>query len=107
MRGYLNKPQATAETIDAEGYLHTGDVGYVDAQGKFFIVDRVKELIKVKGFQVAPAELEALLLSVPGVQDAGVIGIPDDQAGEVPRAFLVKAPGSTITEEGICKEVAT
>jgi len=107
MIGYLGNPGATAATIDSEGWIHTGDVGNYDEDGDWFITDRLKELIKVKGFQVAPAELEALLLSVPGVQDAGVIGIPDDDSGEVPRAFLVKAPGSTITEEGICKEVAT
>ena len=70
MKGYLNKPDATAQTIDADGWLHTGDIGYVDDEGFFFVVDRAKELIKYKGFQVAPAELEALLLTHPSVADA-------------------------------------
>ena len=89
MTGYLNKPDATAETLDAEGWLHTGDIGYADAEGRCFLVDRLKELIKYKGYQVAPAELEAILLSHPNVADAGVIPIPDDEAGEVPKAFIV------------------
>jgi len=89
MKGYLNRPEATAAMIDAEGWLHSGDIGYADADGHFFIVDRVKELIKYKGLQVAPAELEAVLLSHPAVADAAVIGSPDEEAGEVPKAFLV------------------
>jgi acyl-CoA synthetase (AMP-forming)/AMP-acid ligase II len=89
MYGYLNKPDATANTIDADGWLHTGDIGYADEDGHFFIVDRAKELIKYKGFQVPPAELEAVLLSHPCVSDAAVIPCPDDEAGEVPKAILV------------------
>jgi len=89
MFGYLNKPDATANTIDADGWLHTGDIGYADEDGHFFIVDRAKELIKYKGFQVPPAELEAVLLSHPCVSDAAVIPCPDDEAGEVPKAILV------------------
>jgi len=89
MKGYLNNPEATARTIDADGWLHTGDIGYADEDGHFFIVDRVKELIKYKGFQVAPAELEAVLLSHPAVADAAVIPCADDEAGEVPKAFVV------------------
>jgi acyl-CoA synthetase (AMP-forming)/AMP-acid ligase II len=89
MKGYLNKPDATAETIDAEGWLHTGDIGYADEDGHFFIVDRAKELIKYKGFQVPPAELEAILLTHPCVADAAVIPCPDDEAGEVPKAIIV------------------
>lgn len=93
MKGYLNRPDATAAMIDRDGWLHTGDVGYADDEGYFFVVDRVKELIKYKGLQVAPAELEAVLLSHPGVADAAVIGSPDEEAGEVPKAFVVlKAP---------------
>jgi acyl-CoA synthetase (AMP-forming)/AMP-acid ligase II len=93
MAGYLGKPEATAETIDPEGWLHTGDVGYVDEDGDVFIVDRVKELIKFKGLQVAPAELEAILLGHPAVADAAVIPSPDEDAGEVPKAFVVlKSP---------------
>ncbi len=90
MKGYLNRPEATAQTIDAEGWLHTGDIGYADDEGYFFIVDRAKELIKYKAFQVAPAELEALLLTHPAVADAAVIPSPDDEAGEIPKAFVVR-----------------
>ena len=89
MTGYLNNPEATARTIDADGWLHTGDIGYADDDGHFYIVDRVKELIKYKGFQIAPAELEAMLLTHPAVADAAVIPFPDDEAGEVPKAFIV------------------
>ena len=95
MRGYLGRPEATAATIDADGWLHTGDVGYVDDDGDVFIVDRVKELIKYKGLQVAPAELEAILYAHPAVADAAVIPSPDEEAGEVPKAFVVlKSPAS-------------
>jgi len=90
MQGYLNQPEATAATLDHDGWLHTGDIGYGDAEGRCFIVDRLKELIKFKGYQVAPAELEAILLSHPNVADAGVIPIADAEAGEVPKAFVVK-----------------
>jgi acyl-CoA synthetase (AMP-forming)/AMP-acid ligase II len=89
MQGYLNKPEATARTIDSDGWLHTGDIGYADAEGCFYIVDRAKELIKYKGFQVAPAELEAVLLTHPAVADCAVIPCPDDEAGEVPVAYVV------------------
>jgi acyl-CoA synthetase (AMP-forming)/AMP-acid ligase II len=95
MQGYLGRPDATADTIDTDGWLHTGDVGYVDEDGDVFIVDRVKELIKYKGLQVAPAELEAILLGHPAVADAAVIPSPDEDAGEVPKAFVVlKTPTS-------------
>jgi acyl-CoA synthetase (AMP-forming)/AMP-acid ligase II len=89
MSGYLNRPDATAETIDADGWLHTGDIGRVDDEGRLYITDRMKELIKYKAFQVAPAELEALLCSHPAVAAAAVIGAPDEEAGEVPTAFVV------------------
>jgi acyl-CoA synthetase (AMP-forming)/AMP-acid ligase II len=89
MKGYLNRPEESAAAIDAEGWYHTGDVGYVDEAGWFFIVDRTKELIKYKGMQVAPAELEALLLTHPAVLDAAVIRKADEEAGEVPKAFVV------------------
>jgi len=89
MKGYLNNLEATLRTIDADGWLHTGDIGYADEEGHFFIVDRVKELIKYKGFQVAPAELEAIILTHPAVADAAVIPCGDDEAGEVPKAFVV------------------
>jgi acyl-CoA synthetase (AMP-forming)/AMP-acid ligase II len=93
MKGYLNRPEATAQTVDEEGWLHTGDIAYADEDGCFYIVDRLKELIKYKGFQVAPAELEAVLLTHPCVADAAVIPSPDEEAGEVPKAFVVlRAP---------------
>ena len=104
MKGYLNRPEATAATIDAEGWLHTGDIGYVDDKGHFFIVDRAKELIKYKGFQVPPAELEALLLTHPCVADAAVVPCPDDEAGEVPKAFVVLK--GEVTAEELMKFVA-
>jgi len=88
-KGYLNRPDATAETITADGWIRTGDLGYIDAEGYLFLTDRIKELIKVKGFQVAPAELEALLYTHPSVGDAAVIGRLDERAGEVPVAYVV------------------
>ncbi|CAJ0581709.1 unnamed protein product, partial [Mesorhabditis spiculigera] len=91
MKGYLNRTEATAETIDKDQWLHTGDIGYLDKDGNLFVVDRLKELIKVKGLQVPPAELEDLLLSHPRVRDAAVIGIPDSRTGEAPKAFIVAA----------------
>jgi len=93
MKGYLNNPSATEITIDPEGWLKTGDMGMIDSEGYVSIVDRLKELIKYKGFQVAPAELEAFLLTHPAIADAAVIGIPDVEAGEIPRAFIVLKPG--------------
>jgi acyl-CoA synthetase (AMP-forming)/AMP-acid ligase II len=98
MKGYLNRPEATAQTIDAEGWLHTGDIGYADEEGHFFIVDRAKELIKFKGFQVPPAELEAVLLAHPCVADAAVIPCADDEAGEVPKAIIVLRQEATAEE---------
>jgi acyl-CoA synthetase (AMP-forming)/AMP-acid ligase II len=91
MAGYLNRPAATAEIIDRDGWLHTGDLGHVDPDGNVVVVDRLKELIKVDGYQVPPAELEALLLSHPSIADAAVIGRPDDRHGEVPVAYVVAA----------------
>jgi acyl-CoA synthetase (AMP-forming)/AMP-acid ligase II len=98
MKGYFNQPDATAATIDAGGWLHTGDVGSADEDGWFTIVDRLKELIKYKAYQVAPAELEAILLSHPAVADAAVIPSPDARAGEVPKAFVVLKTGATPEE---------
>ncbi len=89
MKGYLNNPEATAQTLTPDGWLRTGDVGYVDEDGYFYIVDRVKEMIKYKGLQIAPAELEAVLLTHPAVADAAVIPSPDEEAGEVPKAYIV------------------
>jgi acyl-CoA synthetase (AMP-forming)/AMP-acid ligase II len=95
MRGYRGRPAATAATIDADGWLHTGDLGAVDADGVVRITDRLKELIKVKGFQVAPAELEGLLCTHPAVADAAVVGVPDEAAGELPKAFVVARGDAT------------
>ena len=98
MQGYLNKPDATAETIVEDGWLRTGDIGHIDVDGYWFIVDRLKELIKYKGFQVPPAELEALLISHPSVSDVAVIPVPDEEAGEIPKAFVVRS-GDASAEE--------
>jgi acyl-CoA synthetase (AMP-forming)/AMP-acid ligase II len=91
MLGYLNNRAATAAMIDSDGWLHTGDVATADDDGWFYIVDRVKELIKYKGFQVAPAELEAILIAHPDVADCAVIGVAHEEAGERPKAFVVAA----------------
>ena len=99
MKGYLNNPEATAATIDADGWLHTGDVATIDAEGYVAIVDRVKELIKYKGFQVPPAELEALIVTHPAVADVAVIGIDNEEAGELPKAFVVLKPAAQLTLE--------
>ncbi|MFE4665318.1 4-coumarate--CoA ligase family protein [Streptomyces sp. NPDC056716] len=100
MKGYLGRPDATAAMIDPDGWLHTGDVGHVDEDGWLYVVDRVKELIKYKGFQVAPAELEALLLTHPGIADAAVIGAPDENGNEVPHAYVVRQPSADGLSEG-------
>ena len=104
MAGYLNQPEATAATIDEDGWLHTGDIGYVDENTFCHVVDRVKELIKFKGFQVAPAELEALLLTHPQIRDVAVVRSPDEEAGEVPKAFVVG--DGALTAEDVMSFVA-
>ncbi|XP_065197322.1 probable 4-coumarate--CoA ligase 1 [Sycon ciliatum] len=101
MAGYLNRPEATAATIDRDGWLHTGDIGYHDSDGYLFVTDRLKELIKRKGYQVAPAELERELLSHPLIDDAAVIGVPDDREGELPRAFIVRKSGTEMSEKDV------
>ncbi|MFI5756190.1 4-coumarate--CoA ligase family protein [Streptomyces sp. NPDC051569] len=107
MKGYLGRPDATADMIDADGWVRTGDVGRVDADGWLFVVDRVKELIKYRGFQIAPAELEALLLSHESVADAAVIGVQDADGDEVPKAYIVRRPGArTLTEGDVMAFVA-
>jgi acyl-CoA synthetase (AMP-forming)/AMP-acid ligase II len=107
MKGYLNNEAATNETIDSDGWLHTGDVAIVDDHGIYTVVDRVKELIKYKGYQVAPAELEAVLLGHPEIADAAVIGVPEKESGEeLPKAFVVRAPGSELTEEAVMAYMA-
>lgn len=104
MKGYYKNPKATAETITPDGWLKTGDIGYYNDEGKWFIVDRKKELIKVKGNQVAPAELEGLLLEHPGIADAAVIGIPFTE-DERPQAYVVPKFGATLTAENVTKWV--
>jgi acyl-CoA synthetase (AMP-forming)/AMP-acid ligase II len=106
MRGYLGDEEATANTLDDAGWLHTGDIGHADEDGWFYLVDRVKELIKYKGFQVAPAELEAVLLEHPGVADAAVVASPDEEAGEVPKAFIVTADDADLDIEDVKAFVA-
>ena len=106
MKGYLNLPDATKFSITEDGWFRTGDIGYFDEEGCFYITDRLKELIKVKGFQVAPAELEALLQNHPKIADAAVVGIPNERLGEAPRAFVVKKDPN-VTEEEIVNYVAS
>ncbi|HUQ87764.1 MAG TPA: AMP-binding protein [Vicinamibacterales bacterium] len=98
MKGYLNNPEATALTVDQEGWLHTGDIGIADEGGYLTVIDRLKELIKVKGFQVAPAELESLLLKHPKIADVAVIPVADEHSGEVPKAIVVKREALTAEE---------
>ncbi|MGI9600856.1 MAG: AMP-binding protein [Acidimicrobiales bacterium] len=110
MVGYLNNAEATTATIDSDGWLHTGDVARIDDDHHVYIVDRVKELIKYKGFQVPPAELEAIIVTHPAVADVAVIGVPDDEAGELPKAFVVLKPGEeasgTDVQEFVADKVA-
>ncbi len=106
MKGYIGNEAATKETVDTDGWLHSGDVGYYDEDGFFFITDRKKELIKFKGLQVSPTELEKILLGHPDIQDAAVAPVPDEAAGELPRAYIIKRPGSAVTENDIAKFIA-
>ncbi|KAL2523052.1 4-coumarate--CoA ligase-like 1 [Forsythia ovata] len=107
MKGYYKNEYETALTIDKEGWLHTGDIGYIDDDGDVFLVDRIKELIKYKGFQVAPAELEAILLSHHSVEDAAVVGLPNKEAGEIPAACVVISSKAKESEEDIMNYVAS
>ncbi|MGV9669397.1 MULTISPECIES: AMP-binding protein [unclassified Gordonia (in: high G+C Gram-positive bacteria)] len=106
MLGYLNNEQATADTIDADGFLHTGDMAQVDPTGCVYIVDRLKELIKYKGYQVPPAELEALLLTHPKIADTAVIGVTDEDGEEIPKAFVVKQGDADLDEAEVIEFVA-
>lgn len=105
MKGYFGRPEDTDATVDADGWLHTGDIGRVDGDGNWFIVDRVKELIKYKGYQVAPAELEAILVQHPGVADAAVIGVSDEEGNEIPKAFVVPMTGVPISAAEVMAHV--
>jgi len=106
MRGYLGNDEATAQTLDADGFLHTGDIATVSSEGFVTIVDRLKELIKYKGYQVAPAELEALLLTHPEIADAAVVGAHDSEGAEVPKAFVVRQGDSEISADEVMAFVA-
>lgn len=106
MKGYFSNEEATASTLSSDGWLRTGDICYIDDDGFIFIVDRLKELIKYKGYQVAPAELEALLLTHPEIADAAVVPFPDKEAGQFPMAYIVKGPGSTISEAAVMDFIA-
>ncbi|KAM0926068.1 hypothetical protein ACQ4PT_003896 [Festuca glaucescens] len=101
MKGYVGDDKATAETVDSDGWLKTGDLCYFNEDGFLYIVDRLKELIKYKGYQVPPAELERILQSHPGIADAAVIPYPDEDAGQVPMAFIVRQPGSNLTAQQV------
>ncbi|XVF35863.1 hypothetical protein REPUB_Repub19eG0008000 [Reevesia pubescens] len=106
MKGYFSNPEATASTLDSEGWLRTGDLCYIDDDGFIFVVDRLKELIKYKGYQVPPAELEALLLSHPEILDAAVIPFPDKDVGQFPMAYVVRKPGSNLSDSAVMDFVA-
>ncbi|OBF16494.1 3-((3aS,4S,7aS)-7a-methyl-1,5-dioxo-octahydro-1H-inden-4-yl)propanoate--CoA ligase FadD3 [Mycobacterium sp. ACS4331] len=101
MLGYLDDPEATAAAIDSEGWLHTGDVGTVDADGNLRITDRLKDMYICGGFNVYPAEIEQVLARLPGVAEAAVIGVPDERLGEVGKAFVVRLPGADIDEQAV------
>lgn len=105
MKGYFNNADATSATIRADGWLHTGDIGKFDDNGWLIITDRCKELIKYKGFQVPPAELEAIILGISTVKDCVVIPVLDEEAGELPRAYVVKNDNAVVSEEDIIKYV--
>ena len=106
MKGYYNNAQATKETIEEDGWMHTGDIVRMDSDGYAWVLDRKKELIKYKGFQVPPAELEGLLLEHPSVVDAAVIGKSDVESGEIPKAFVVKRQGDEVSDEDLMGFVA-
>ncbi|UQN14571.1 AMP-binding protein [Gulosibacter sp. ACHW.36C] len=106
MVGYMNNHGATSATIGSDGFLHTGDIVRVDAHGQTFVVDRLKELIKYKGYQVPPAELEALLLTNPLIADAAVVAYPDPEVGELPKAFVVRQGDAELTEQDVLDFVA-
>lgn len=106
MKGYYDNEEETNKVIDSEGWFRSGDIGYYDEDGAFFIVDRLKDVIKYNEYQVSPSQLESIILRLKEVKDVAVVGIPDERAGELPKAFVVKQPGANITEEYIIQQVA-
>ncbi|XP_057802022.1 4-coumarate--CoA ligase-like 6 isoform X2 [Salvia miltiorrhiza] len=106
MKGYLNNIDATMVALDKDGWLHTGDIVYFDQEGYLYVIDRLKEVIKYKGFQIAPADLEAVLMSHSEVLDAAVTGYRDEEAGEIPVAFVVRREGSYLSETALMSYVA-
>ncbi len=101
MLGYLDDPDATAATIDADGWLHTGDIGTIDARGNLRITDRLKDMYICGGFNVYPAEIEQVLARLPGVAEVAVIGVPDHRLGEVGKAFVVRLPGADLDAQAV------
>lgn len=106
MKGYWSQPTATTETLLADGWMRTGDIGYFDSDQCVYLVDRLKELIKYNAYQVAPAELEDIIQSHPAVRDSGVVGAPDAAAGEIPVAFVVKNEGAMLSAEELMEYIA-
>jgi long-chain acyl-CoA synthetase len=108
MRGYAHRPEATAESIDPDGWFHTGDVGVLDEDGYLSIVDRTKDMLLYKGYNVFPRELEEILFGLPGVAGAAVVGRPDEEAGELPVAYVVRKAdeaGAALTAESVMAAV--
>jgi acyl-CoA synthetase (AMP-forming)/AMP-acid ligase II len=106
MQGYWKQPDATTDTLVSDGWMRTGDIGYLDSDGCIYLVDRLKELIKYNAQQVAPAELEDIIQSHPNVLDAAVIGAPDEAAGEIPMAFVVRKDGAYLDAAELMSFVA-
>ncbi|XP_011872347.1 PREDICTED: 4-coumarate--CoA ligase 1-like [Vollenhovia emeryi] len=106
MTGYYRNPEATKSTVDEEGWLHTGDIGYFDEDGELFIVDRIKALMKYRGYQISPGEIEGVLLTHPAVLEAAVIGIPHDVDDEHPLAYVTKKPDAKVTEQELIDFIA-
>jgi acyl-CoA synthetase (AMP-forming)/AMP-acid ligase II len=107
MLGYLDDPESTAETIDSDGWLHTGDIGTIDERGYLKITDRLKDMYITGGFNVYPAEVEQALARLDGVAESAVIGVPDTRMGEVGKAYVVRKPGSTLTEDQVLAHATT
>ncbi|XP_067007440.2 luciferin 4-monooxygenase [Anabrus simplex] len=105
--GYLNNPEATAATFDAEGWVHSGDIGYADSDGNIFVTGRIKDIMKYRGHHVSPIELESILLSHPEVLEAAVIGVPHPTDVEHPRAYVVLKPGASVTADSLAELVAS